>query len=489
MDSVTAVSEECLLLDSCTEVQQPFLKALTNAASIIMGASYCRSHGIAVQTNFGHAYSAPGDGRFSGGNRDRAPSRNFSKRGIYMSWFLREIFRRVVRGQSACLHVSFADGTSWQNRDGAAEVKIVFKTRSAERRTILLGYVGFFEAFFDGEVDIVGTRAVAGLMRMAYSSDYQYRANPLIVAKRKFLEWRSRNASAAKAKENARQHYGLPFDFFRLMLGEDALYAEGYWLKGTTSLAEAQRQRCDYICRKLMLRPGDRMVEVGSGWGTMAMLAAEKYGAAVVNYGLVPEQNRIMQQRLEQRGLTEQVRIVERDHRELAQEPDAYDRYVSVGVYEHAGHSFQPAWVKSIAAALKSVGVGVISTCSYIQQFATEFLTIKYVFPGGSVPSLLRTLELMEKNGLYVVDIEELGWHYQRTAEHWLTNFENRWPDIQAVDPQVFTEKFRRILTYYLCGVIEGFRPRGGNLNLHHITFTKGKGYMNGTYTRPASLG
>jgi cyclopropane-fatty-acyl-phospholipid synthase len=295
--------------------------------------------------------------------------------------------------------------------------------------------------------------------------------------KRRYLEWRDSNHDFSRAKANARHHYGLPFEFFRLMLGDDCLYAEGYWLEGTTTLAEAQRQRCDYICRKLLLMPGDRLVEVGSGWGSMAIAAAEKYGANVVNYGLVPEQNRIMQARLEQRGLTGRVRIVERDHRDLCQEPAAYDRYLSVGVYEHAGFASQPRWIESIATALKPGGIGMISTTGYIEQFATEFLTIKYVFPGGSVPSLPRTLELLDHHGLHVVDVEELTWHYQRTAEHWLSNFETHWPEIQAIDPQVFTERFRRAWTYYLCGVIEGFRPGGGNLNLHHIIFTKGKGH------------
>jgi len=120
------------------------------------------------------------------------------------------------------------------------------------------------------------------------------------------------------------------------MLGDDCLYAEGYWSEGAATLVEAQRRRCDYICRKLVLRPGDRLVEVGSGWGDMAMLAAETYGADVVNYGLVPEQNRVMR-----RGLTGRVRIVERDHRDLILEPAAYDRYLSVGVYEHAAFASQ----------------------------------------------------------------------------------------------------------------------------------------------------
>lgn len=392
-----------------------------------------------------------------------------------MAGILRRIFKKVTRGQDAVLRVVFADGTVYSNRDGAPDVTLTYRTRAAEWRTLLFGYVGLFEAYFDGAVDIDGDRPLGRLMRMAFSSTYRYRANPLLLAMRTYVEWRDDNRDFAKAKENARRHYGLPLEFFRLMLGDDCLYAEGYWIGDATTLAEAQRARCDYICRKLMLRPGDRLVEVGSAWGYMAMHAAEAYGAEVVNYGLVPEQNRVMQERLERRNLAGRVRIVERDHRELANEPEAYDRYVSIGVYEHAGRNCQEAWIKSIAAALKPGGIGLISTTDYTAPFATELLTIKYVFPGGSVPTLPRALELLDANGLHVVDVEELSWHYQRTAEHWLAYFETNWPEIRTIDPARFNERFRRIWTYYLCGVIEGFRPGGGNLNLHHITFTKGK--------------
>jgi cyclopropane-fatty-acyl-phospholipid synthase len=400
-----------------------------------------------------------------------------SKREVAVSGILRRIFKQVTQGQDAVLRVVFADGTAYSNREGAPDVTLIFRTRAAERRTLLFGYVGLFEAHFDGAVDIDGDRAMGRLMRMAYSSTYRYRANPLLLAMRTYVEWRDDNRDFAKAEENARRHYGLPFEFFRLMLGDDCLYAEGYWTGDATTLAEAQRARCDYICRKLMLRPGDKLVEVGFGWGHMAMHAAEAYGVEVVNYGLVPEQNRVMQERLERRNLTDRVRIVERDHRELANEPETYDRYVSIGIYEHAGRNCQEAWIKSIAATLKPGGIGMISTTDYMAPFATELLTIKYVFPGGSVPTLPRALELLDANGLHVVDVEELSWHYQRTAEHWLANFEMHWAEIQAIDPARFTERFRRIWTYYLCGVIEGFRPGGGNLNLHHITFTKGKGH------------
>jgi len=197
---------------------------------------------------------------------------------------------------------------------------------------VLLGYVGFFEAYFQGKIDIVGARALQALIRMAYTSRYDYVSNPLIFVMRKLIELRDNNHAFLQAKINARRHYGLPYEFFRYLLGEDCLYAEGYWDDGIASLAEAQRRRCDYICRKLRLEPGNKLVEVGSAWGYLSLLAAEKYGASVVNYGLLPEQNVIMQRRIEERNLSGLVRIVEKDHRELAKEPNSYDRYVSVGV-------------------------------------------------------------------------------------------------------------------------------------------------------------
>jgi cyclopropane-fatty-acyl-phospholipid synthase len=128
-----------------------------------------------------------------------------------------------------------------------------------------------------------------------------------------------------------------------------------------------------------------------------------------------------------------------------------------------------------MAVALRPGGIGVLSTTTYMEHVPTEYLTIKYIFPGGQVPSLPRALELMDDFGLHAVDIEDLSAHYQRTAEEWLKNFDAKWPEIKSANPSIFKEKFRRIWTFYLSGVIENFRPGGGNLNVHHITFEKGK--------------
>jgi len=314
-----------------------------------------------------------------------------------MRSLLRRLFDRLGQGQDEAIAVRFADGTSWRNREGAPAVMIVFRTRAAEARTLLLGYVGFFEAYFDQQVDLIGEDAVGRLMRLAYGSAYRYQANPLLGLMRRWRTWRHDNRDVATSQANARRHYGLPHPFFALMLGQACLYAEGIWDEATTTLAEAQANRCEKICRKLQLALGDRLVEVGSGWGAMAIHAAERHGVSVVNYGLVPEQNVVMAERVARRGLAGRISIVEKDHRALLDEPGRYDRYLSVRVYEHAGRRFQPRWIESIAAAMKPGGMGLISTTSYIEQFDTEYLTLKYIFPGGSIPSLTRTLALLER--------------------------------------------------------------------------------------------
>ena len=115
--------------------------------------------------------------------------------------------------------------------------------------------------------------------------------HPLTFVKRHFLEWRQNNKEFAQAKRNATFHYGLPTEFFHLVLGETYGYGEGFWNEDTRTLDEAQHNNFDLICRKLRLNPGDKLIEVGPGWGYMSMLAAEKYGADVTGYGIVESQN------------------------------------------------------------------------------------------------------------------------------------------------------------------------------------------------------
>jgi len=266
----------------------------------------------------------------------------------------------------------------------------------------------------------------------------------------------------------------MPTEFFRNVLGETLGYTEGHWEQGTRTLDEAQHINFDLICRKLGLRPGLKLVEVGPGWGYMAMLAAQRYGADVTAYGLVPSQNEAMREQMRSRGFKGNLTIVERDHRQLADEPAAYDRFVSIGVHEHAGRACNEQWIRSIATGLRPGGIGFISATFNVRRRPTNYCTIKHIFPGGYIPGLAETLLLMEKHGLDLLSIENQSHHYHRTVECWLANLEANWQRIRSIDPMRFDEKFRRTWLFYLGGAAETFEAAREIINCFHITFVKG---------------
>jgi cyclopropane-fatty-acyl-phospholipid synthase len=206
----------------------------------------------------------------------------------------------------------------------------------------------------------------------------------------------------------------------------------------------------------------------------MPIYMAKRYGVDVTVYNPVRRQNDYMRARFRRHGLADRIRLVEGDHRDIVREEGAFDRFVSIGVHEHAGHSLKQyrRWAQSIAAALKEGGIGVVSTTSFMTRQMTNLLTLKYIFPGGHLPSLPDTLAAFDQAGLMLVEIENLWPHYHRTLDEWRKNFARHWPEIQKADPSIFTEKFRRIWTMYLEGTVAVFSD---SLDLSHIIFTKGR--------------
>lgn len=388
---------------------------------------------------------------------------------------IRKIVDGVAEGQKYPLRVVFADGSEHHTTAlGEPDVTIVFRRRAAEWRMILGGMFEFLEAYFNGDIDILGEQGLRKLVNLGYQKPYGHFEHPLTWVKRQLLERRQNNADLAQAKRNASFHYGLPTEFFHLVLGDTYGYTEGFWKTETTRLDEAQHNNFERICQRLQLKPGDRLIEVGPGWGYLARLAAGKYGADVSCYGLVKAQNEGMRKVLAESGFHGKISLFEKDHRELENEPEAYDRFVSVGVHEHAGRDCNEAWIRSIARGLRPGGIGLISATFNIRKRPTNYCTIKHIFPGGYIPSLAETLTLMEKYGLDLLMVENRSYHYHRTVEQWLRNFEANWERIRALDPQRFDEKFRRCWLFYLGGAAETFSAANEIINCYHLTFVKG---------------
>ena len=397
-------------------------------------------------------------------------------------WALRNIFERVgSKSQDTALRVQFSDGSLFQAgpSERRREVLVRFRSRRAEWYTLLFLYEGLFERFVSGDVDLEGEQPIATLARLGHSAGlasgkswFRRLRNPLNEVRQRAQELRQDGSGRAQAVRNANFHYSLNPALFEVMLGDTVGYSEGLWTPDTRTLNQAKFNNYEYICQKLRLEPGMTVLEVGAGWGYMPIYMTMRYRVNVTVYNPVRRQNDYMRERFRRHGLSEKIRLVEGDHRDIVRESVRFDRFVSVGVHEHAGYSLKQyrLWAEAIAAALKEGGLGVVSTTSWMVRQMTGLLTLKYIFPGGHVPSLPDTLVAFDRAGLMLVEVESLWPHYQRTMDEWRKNFAKGWSEIQQSDPGVFTETFRRRWTMYLEGTGEAF---GDFLDLSHIVFAK----------------
>ena len=410
---------------------------------------------------------------------------------------LQKIFHGALGNSSGLpIVVIFADGSVYKNRpDEQHRVLIRFKTHAAEWRTLLFFFEGLFESYIDGQVDLEGEQPIRTLAEMGHGinlvpAEFWQNAlrNPLNAVRQGLQELRHNNGDRARAMRNAELHYSQHPALFEHMLGETVGYSEGLWTDDTKTLTQAKYNNYEYICWKLRLQPGMKVLEVGPGWGYMPIYMTKRYGVDVTVYNPVPRQNDYMRERFRRHGVGDKIRLIEGDHRDIAQERGRFDRFVSIGVHEHAGHSLRQyrLWAQSIAAALKTGGVGVVSTTSFMIRQMTNLLTLKYIFPGGHLPSLPDTLTAFDRAGLMLVEVENLWPHYLRTVDEWRKNFASSWPQIQKADPEFFTEKFRRAWTMYLEGTVEVFRD---SLDLSHIVFTRGRSADFYPLTRGADRG
>lgn len=365
--------------------------------------------------------------------------------------------------------VTFADGETYRNRPAKPALSIRFRNHAAEWRSAAFGHIGLCDAYFDGDLDIEGD--LRAMFRLGMSSGYDS-SNVLVEQRNRWHEIRHSNASREHAKENARAHYGLGIDFYRLWLDAPLMmYTCGYWPEGTASLEEAQVNKIEHICRKLRLNAGETVVDVGCGFGGFMLHVAPRYGVHVTGTNTTTEQVIAVSDSIQRLGLDTQLVVLEADFRET-QGP--FDKVVSIGVLEHAGRDQLDEVIKAHADCLKPGGLGMLHFIGHVGRRETEFFIREHVFPGGWIPGLADVVVAMEVNGLEVVDIENLRRHYALTLDVWADRFDRSWPQIHALDPAKFNERFRRIWRTYLIGCAEMFRSPHEQTHLFQIVFSKG---------------
>ena len=261
---------------------------------------------------------------------------------------------------------------------------------------------------------------------------------------------------APRAHRNVAHHYDLDAQLYRLFLDEDMQYSCAYFPTGTETLEAAQRAKKRLIAAKLCLdRPGLRVLDIGCGWGGMALTLAREHGADVTGITLSREQLDIARARAQEAGLAERVRFELRDDRTMDQQ---FDRIVSVGMFEHVGVGHYDEFFTVLHRCLAPDGVALLHSIGRLRgPSATDPWLAKYIFPGGYAPALSEVMPSVERSGLLVTDTEILRLHYAETLRHWRGRFAAQ----RSVIAGLYDEAFCRMFEFYLAGAELAFRRSG----------------------------
>ena len=365
--------------------------------------------------------------------------------------------------------VTFSDGSRYRNRRGAAKFAVRFNSRAAELAIAAYGHVGLLDGYFDGDIDIDGDLRAALRLGMQAGFDTP---KALVAQRNRWHEMNRSNATREQARENARAHYGLGTEFFRLWLDDPLMmYTCAYWAPGIRTLEAAQVAKIDHVSRKLQLARGERVVDIGCGFGGFMFRASARHGVDVSGVNTTPEQVDAVDGWIRERKLGKRLRVVLGDMRDAFAQ---FDKVVSIGTLEHAGRDQLKDVVRAHADFLRPGGLGMLHFIGHVGRRDTEYFIREHVFPGGWIPSLADTIVAMEECGLEVVDIENLRRHYALTLDAWAARFDRRWKRVQALNPRRFDERFRRIWRCYLLGCAEMFRSPTSQTHLFQVVFSKG---------------
>ena len=273
------------------------------------------------------------------------------------------------------------------------------------------------------------------------------------------LHWINRNTRKGSQK-NIAAHYDLGNDMFEQFLDPTMMYSAAQFLTADDTLEQAQLNKLQRICQKLDLKPADHLLEIGTGWGSMALYAAQHYGCKVTTTTLSKEQFDYTQTRIEALGLQEQVTLLLEDYRDLTGQ---YDKLVSIEMIEAVGHHFLPSYFKQCARLLKPHGLMLLQAITIREQryeqakSSVDFIQ-RYIFPGGALPSVQKMLEIVGKDtDMNLMHMEDFGLHYAKTLRLWHENFRRAHGRLTELG---YDEYFLRLWEFYLCYCEGGFLER-----------------------------
>jgi cyclopropane-fatty-acyl-phospholipid synthase len=282
-----------------------------------------------------------------------------------------------------------------------------------------------------------------------------------------------RDNTPSGSRKNIGAHYDLGNEFFKLWLDDTLAYSSGIFNSAESTLFEASVEKIDRCCRKLDLKTGDHLLEIGSGWGGMAVHAASEYGCRVTTTTISQEQFDATQDRVESMGLEDRVRLLKKDYRDLT---GRFDKLVSIEMIEAVGHRYLDTYFRKCSELLKPDGSMVVQAIvmpesRYAQYTQNVDFIQRYIFPGGCLPSMAAILKSVGRTtDLRFVHAEDFAPHYAETLRRWRKTFVERLDDVRKLG---YSNEFIRLWTYYLCYCEAAFEER--HIGVMQIQFDKSR--------------
>lgn len=276
------------------------------------------------------------------------------------------------------------------------------------------------------------------------------------------------STSKKNQKKEVSSHYDIGNDFYKLWLDETMSYSCAYFKNDDDTLYEAQKNKIDHILKKLQLKKGMSLLDIGCGWGYLLIEAAKKYKIHGIGITLSEQQYLKFNERIKAEHLEEYLKVELMDYRDLKKSSLRFDRIVSVGMLEHVGRSNYELFFKNVDSVLKDQGLFLLHYISGRKEFSGDPWIKKYIFPGGVIPSLREIINMGSEVNYYTLDVESLRRHYQKTLICWYENYNNHMDEIS----KMFDERFIRMWKLYLAACAASFH--NGMIDLHQILFSKG---------------
>lgn len=387
---------------------------------------------------------------------------------------MKALSKSIKKGRLA---IELADGTKHEfgePTNGFPEIALRFTDKKVTWDIIRDPDLGLAESFMDGRM-LIEQGDILGFGRLLRANNrFEDTGGKLStsLSSRLFTSFRlqvQQFNSRLRSKQNAAHHYDIGNELYELMLDPEHMqYSCGYWPEEDMTLGEAQEAKLAHIAAKLAIQDGQQILDIGCGWGGMAIFLGRNFDVEVTGITLSEEQIDLARERAAAAGVSDRVSFELTDYRDLAARGKRFDRIVSVGMFEHVGQAQFDSFFECCSKLLTPEGVMLMHTIGRMgEPGLTDRFTRKYIFPGGYIPALSETMRSSEKVRLIASDIEILRLHYAKTINRW---YENIVANKEAVI-EMFDERFFRMWTLYLAGAATVFE-NGGMCNFQ-IQYTR----------------